>query len=331
VGLALADNNSPADTNAPMPDIHFQSLQLTPDKEAALKQLTKMYDARDKLTDCSFGYLSVTSEMDGKGRKNPYTVSVSGVLHKPNKFNITLYHTTQLLAQVISDGVTETYYNPKTHMYAQFPVLPNYDIGYSLSDADTEKLKAIEVAMKLRKPDTAKSDDMDITQDPEVVQDQAKSDAMGVLGDLAAPETASVSGTEFLLRKTTPAEQDALLLLIGTVKHLETHYTGFSNPVEVVELGQKTTVTGTNAGHKEVSGSTTKMHLAFDSVSGFPIEARLEGELSIGGHTISTPIFNFAYFSIAPVAAPYPDGTFTWTPPAGAKPYHSPNKPFGLR
>jgi len=319
---AQAKKRPDPDLTIQMPKVDIQSPKMTPVAEEALKALGNMFDARDGLKDCHIEYRSVTDQYDEAGHMYPYTTLVSGDLQKPNKMSLRLSHGAEYLGQIVSDGVTVTYYNAKTKSYAQFPAPAKYDIEDTLSENAEKKLKEVEADLKAGK----KAGENPIPEPTS--QQQAEIDAVSVFGPIDNPEIRAKEAATFLLRKSTKTEAEAIFLLLGDVKHTKSTLPVSNHSAEIVDLSIKTTATSMHGKKKEISWSITQMHFAFDSVSALPIEWRLALTSAIfsGVSPSTTRMFDFKFDKIAPTAAPLPAETFTWAIPDGAKLYHKPKE-----
>ena len=317
VTLGLSCLPAQAD-KAPNASTKASEQKVIPLLEGLVISLKKMYDARDSLTDFHAEYRAYSENMDDRGHPLPYTITVSGDLAKPNKMNLRLMHGTTYIGQIVCDGATTIYYNPRTKSYAQFPAAKLYR-DVSLVDVAKQKLEedkpgykppAVDVIAEQRK------------------QDEAKDEALNVFEPLTRFGVSdALNATEFLLRETGSGEWGDLGMAFGQNKHFKMNAPGSDRQVEVIDLFQYMNASGDFTDQEKGAAEKTETHFAFDAMSGMPLEYRSVNTINMppGAHT---KLINadYKFTSIVPASATYPSATFAWTIPDGAKLYHKPKE-----
>jgi len=259
----------------------------------ALTSLRKMYDARDKLKAFRVEYLC---NLGSSTRQDP--IKVIGILQKPNKMSLSLYRQDKLLGRVVSDGVTETFYDVSTNEYAQCLAPSSYDVvpgGNTSSNGILVNHREEEYAENV----------------------MFQQDALKIRGFTIGLGGFPLTGARFLLRTTTAAEIGLLNVDMDTVC-LTTKTTPVSNlPIKAVSMSRP------DESYGKVVISKRMFKFALAPPSNLPAECSEVSDLNTGGdnHSQNSSFF-FDKMQIEPITRHFPNTVFAWSPPMGAQVYH---------
>jgi hypothetical protein len=284
--------------------------KLAPGAKQAVAALARMYDARDKLKAFHVEY------WEGKCGDGLDPIRVVGELQKPNKMNLRLFHGTELFAQVVSDGITETVYDPERDLAMRFPALPSFDLELPRSEPKPHA-----------RPRYAQSPftDGSIPVPPPDAREDA-GDAGNIVRNIVlyAGLQKALQGAKFLLLTTTQEEVGDVNAYLAHAK-VTKKVAGPNATLNVVSLNRGTSgeIKTLNLGVLLVANTQDEPFYQFicDPQSGLPTEFYSGVAIcDIAGKPLAERVYkDFEGMKIEPIAIPYSDAVFAWTPPAKSR------------